>query len=210
MGLRRHGCPVGWVSARAWHRFLMFSLYKTLTYLLVIHIRKQSCKFFCYPHNHRLLWFSVCLLTCWVSVCISNFFGFSNTTVLLCLQDTMKSAKWMIEAMLERGLPVLLYQGMYDVKDGPPGSEQWMRSLNWHDVKAFWESERKVWRMDGLLTGYTRNLNNLTHVVFTGAGHQVALHFISLVCTCTGKHVCKPWAVSFWNVCYHMCANLGS
>lgn len=88
-------------------------------------------------------------------------------------QDTMKSAKPMIEAILERGLAVLLYQGMYDVKDGPAGSEQWMRTLNWSDIKAFWESERKVWKVNGVLAGYTRGLNNLTHVVVTGAGHQV-------------------------------------
>ncbi|MCO5574336.1 hypothetical protein L7F22_028119 [Adiantum nelumboides] len=88
-------------------------------------------------------------------------------------QDTMTTAKSMIEAILERGLAVLLYQGMYDVKDGPAGSELWMRSLNWTDIKAFWESERKVWKLNEVLTGYTRSWNNLTHVVVTGAGHEV-------------------------------------
>lgn len=88
-------------------------------------------------------------------------------------QDTMKSTKGMVEAVLGKGLPVLLYQGMYDVKDGPAGSEQWMRSLNWSDIKAFWESERRVWRENGVLAGYTRSMNHLTHVVFAGAGHQV-------------------------------------
>ncbi|MCO5585588.1 hypothetical protein L7F22_039523 [Adiantum nelumboides] len=88
-------------------------------------------------------------------------------------QDTMKTAKFMIEAILERGLAVLLYQGMYDVKDGPAGSELWMRSLNWTNIKAFWESERKVWKLNEVLTGYTRSWNNLTHVVVTGAGHEV-------------------------------------
>ncbi|KAI5055784.1 hypothetical protein GOP47_0029305 [Adiantum capillus-veneris] len=88
-------------------------------------------------------------------------------------QDTMKSAKFMVEAILERGLAILLYQGMYDVKDGPQGSELWMRNLNWTDIKAFWKSERKVWKVNEVLAGYTRSLNNLMHVVVTGAGHQV-------------------------------------
>lgn len=91
----------------------------------------------------------------------------------LMAQDTMKSTKWMVEAVLRKGMPILSYQGMYDVKDGPAGSEAWMRTLTWQHNELFWESERKLWIENGMLAGYIRNMKNLTHVVFVGAGHEV-------------------------------------
>ncbi|CAM6114669.1 unnamed protein product [Calypogeia fissa] len=97
-----------------------------------------------------------------------------NRKVRSCMiQDTMKSAKWMVEAILRTGFPVLLYQGMYDVKDGPASSEAWMRSLDWQGSSMFWKGERTCWKVNGELAGYWRQGLNLTHVVVAGAGHQV-------------------------------------
>ncbi|KAJ7552000.1 hypothetical protein O6H91_06G037700 [Diphasiastrum complanatum] len=89
------------------------------------------------------------------------------------LRDTMKSAKWMVEAVLKRGIPVLLYQGQFDAKDGVAGSEAWMRALDWEHSKLFWTSNREIWKVNGKLAGYWRHCKNLTHVVNAGAGHQV-------------------------------------
>ncbi|KAL2644972.1 hypothetical protein R1flu_012559 [Riccia fluitans] len=91
----------------------------------------------------------------------------------LMAQDTMKSVTWMVEAILRLGYPVLLYQGIYDVKDGPSGSEAWMRTLDWEGASNFWKGERNVWKVKGELAGYWRRGLNLTHVVVAGAGHQV-------------------------------------
>ncbi|BBN01246.1 vitellogenic carboxypeptidase-like protein [Marchantia polymorpha subsp. ruderalis] len=88
-------------------------------------------------------------------------------------QDTMKSTKWMVEEILRMGYPVLLYQGIYDAKDGPSGSEAWMRTLEWPGAPSFWRGERSVWKVNGELAGYWRRGQNLTHVVVAGAGHQV-------------------------------------
>lgn len=86
--------------------------------------------------------------------------------------DTMKSAKWMVEALLPR-LPLLLYQGMYDLKDGALCSEAWMRRLQWEHANAFFAAERAVWKVNGRLAGYCRRHDTLTHVVLHGAGHEV-------------------------------------
>ncbi|KAL3695824.1 hypothetical protein R1sor_009900 [Riccia sorocarpa] len=91
----------------------------------------------------------------------------------LMAQDTMKSVTWMVEAILRLGYPVLLYQGIYDVKDGPSGSEAWMRTLDWEGASEFWKGERNTWKVKGELAGYWRRGLNLTHVVVAGAGHQV-------------------------------------
>lgn len=97
------------------------------------------------------------------------------TSLVRVVQDTMKSSKWMVEDVLKKGYPVLLFQGQYDAKDGPSGSEAWMRALDWEDAEPFWESERSVWKIDGESAGYWRQHENLTHVVLRGAGHQVFL-----------------------------------
>lgn len=86
--------------------------------------------------------------------------------------DTMKSTRWMVEALLPR-LPLLLYQGMYDVKDGAMCSEAWMRALRWPHADGFFAAERTLWKVNGKLAGYHRRHKTLTHVVLHGAGHEV-------------------------------------
>lgn len=88
-------------------------------------------------------------------------------------KDTMKSTKWMVEAVLKAGYPVLLYQGIYDAKDGPTCSEAWIRAIEWEHITNFWKEEREIWRVKGRLAGYWRAWKNLAHVVVQGAGHQV-------------------------------------
>jgi carboxypeptidase C (cathepsin A) len=85
----------------------------------------------------------------------------------------MKSTKWMVEAVLKAGYPVLLYQGIYDAKDGPASSEAWMRAIEWDQSMMFWRSERGLWMVKGRLAGYWRQWKNLAHVVIQGAGHEV-------------------------------------
>ncbi|GJP33334.1 hypothetical protein CLOM_g17878 [Closterium sp. NIES-68] len=88
-------------------------------------------------------------------------------------QDTMKSSKPALEQVLAAGVPVLLFQGLFDAKDGPASTEAWMRTLLWKDAESFWDAERTVWLVSGRREGYWRQYKNLTHVVVTGAGHQV-------------------------------------
>lgn len=86
--------------------------------------------------------------------------------------DIMKSTKWMVEALLQK-LPVLLYQGQFDIQDGVASNEAWMQSIVWENIQSFWAAERKVWKEEGKLAGYVRTHGNLGHVVVAGAGHLV-------------------------------------
>ena len=99
--------------------------------------------------------------------------------MLVYVKDTMKSTKWMVEAILKAELPVLLYQGVYDAKDGPASSEAWMRAVAWDHIANFWKAERGVWKVKGKLAGYWRSWKNLTQVVVQGAGHQVSFSHLS-------------------------------
>uniref|UniRef100_A0A0C9S7C0 Carboxypeptidase n=1 Tax=Wollemia nobilis TaxID=56998 RepID=A0A0C9S7C0_9CONI len=87
-------------------------------------------------------------------------------------EDIMKSTKWMVERLLLR-MPVLLYQGQFDLRDGVVSVEEWMQTLHWNALTDFWASERKVWKVSKVVAGYIRSHSNLTHVVVAGAGHLV-------------------------------------
>jgi vitellogenic carboxypeptidase-like protein len=86
--------------------------------------------------------------------------------------DIMKSTKYMVEELV-RKTSVLLYQGVYDLRDGVVSTEAWIRQMNWDGLEGFLEAERKVWKVDGHLFGYGQRFLNLSHVVIYGAGHLV-------------------------------------
>lgn len=87
--------------------------------------------------------------------------------------DIMKSTKWMVEALLRAQVPVLLYQGQWDIQDGVASNVAWMHTIVWEKLDGFWASERKLWKEEGKLAGYIRTHENLGHVVVAGAGHLV-------------------------------------
>ncbi|GJP50830.1 hypothetical protein CLOM_g9987 [Closterium sp. NIES-68] len=86
--------------------------------------------------------------------------------------DTMKSTKHLLVDLLSR-VPVLLYQGIYDIKDGAACSLEWMREIEWEGMERFWAVDRRLWEVEGEVAGYWREHDMLTHVVLHGAGHEV-------------------------------------
>ncbi|KAJ7530770.1 hypothetical protein O6H91_14G018300 [Diphasiastrum complanatum] len=101
--------------------------------------------------------------------------------------DTMKSVKWMVDDLLPK-LPLLLFQGQYDIKDGVASSEEWMRTLTWHGREAFFETQRSLWWVGKTLAGYWRSFDTLSHVVVVGAGHQVPADQ-----GLTSQHMIEKW-----------------
>jgi vitellogenic carboxypeptidase-like protein len=94
-------------------------------------------------------------------------------------EDGMKSAKSQLEALLQQeGVRVLLYEGIWDLRDGVASTEAWLAEVEWDSIAAFQEAERAVWRFaggegDGELAGYVRSHGALAHMVVYGAGHFV-------------------------------------
>eukprot|EP01018_Ginkgo_biloba_P011601 Gb_32811 [translate_table: standard] len=87
-------------------------------------------------------------------------------------EDVMKSTKWMVEALLGR-VPLMLYQGLFDLRDGVVSTEDWINTLLWSGLDDFMASPRNVWKVNNKLAGYVRSHSNLTHVAVAGAGHLV-------------------------------------
>lgn len=84
--------------------------------------------------------------------------------------QTMRSTKYMVEAIVTQ-IPVLLYQGQFDLQDGVASNEAWMRHLNWTETEKFWSVPRKIWTLNGETAAYVRTHETLAHVVIVGAGH---------------------------------------
>ncbi|KAK8627590.1 hypothetical protein V6N13_135199 [Hibiscus sabdariffa] len=84
--------------------------------------------------------------------------------------DVMKSVKYMVE-LLVKNSKVLLYQGLYDLRDGVVSTEAWVKTMKWEGIAKFLMADRVVWRVKGELAGYIQKWGGLTHVVVSGAGH---------------------------------------
>ncbi|XP_010926697.1 serine carboxypeptidase-like 50 [Elaeis guineensis] len=96
----------------------------------------------------------------------------SETVGSVLHEDVMKSVKFMLEELVRKSR-VLLYQGIYDLRDGVVSTEAWMKEMEWDGLENFLKAERKVWKVNGELAGYVQRWGSLSHVVVSGAGHLV-------------------------------------
>lgn len=87
-------------------------------------------------------------------------------------EDVMKSVKFMVEELVRRS-KVLLYQGMFDLRDGVVSTEAWIKEMEWEGLESFLDAERKVWKVNGEVAGYVQRSGSLTQVIVSGAGHLV-------------------------------------
>ncbi|XP_061358544.1 serine carboxypeptidase-like 50 [Gastrolobium bilobum] len=86
--------------------------------------------------------------------------------------DVMKSVKYMVEHLVSKS-KVLLYQGRHDLRDGVVQVEAWVKTMKWEGILEFLNAERKIWKVNGELSGYVQSWKTLTNVVVLGAGHLV-------------------------------------
>ncbi|XWS63920.1 hypothetical protein CRYUN_Cryun06bG0143000 [Craigia yunnanensis] len=85
-------------------------------------------------------------------------------------EDVMKSVKYMVEFLVKKS-KVLLYQGLYDLRDGVVSTEAWVKTMKWEGIEKFMMADRIIWKVNGDLAGYVQKWGSLTHVVVLGAGH---------------------------------------
>ena len=87
-------------------------------------------------------------------------------------RQALKPYAYLLEPVLAAGVPVLLYQGQLDVRDGVAATEAWLANWSWAGRRRFLDSPRKAWKSSGI-AGYYRSCNGLTHLTVNGAGHLV-------------------------------------
>lgn len=72
-------------------------------------------------------------------------------------------------------LPVLIYNGIYDMDCNFIGTDAWISALDWSYKEQFLQQERRPWLNQGQLAGHVRSYRHLTQVLVLGAGHLVPM-----------------------------------
>ena len=107
-------------------------------------------------------------------------FGTNDNVGMAMSGDVMKSYKSDVATILEGGLPVLLYQGQFDWKDGSSSNEAWVATLG---IESYLNDTRRIlFREDvdggepipyGWIKGRENSL--LRDAVILNAGHMVPM-----------------------------------
>ncbi|KAJ3113600.1 hypothetical protein HDU96_003177 [Phlyctochytrium bullatum] len=91
------------------------------------------------------------------------------------VEDAMKSAADVVEAVLAANISVLLYQAQFDFRDGIMSCNEWIEGLDWEGRNGFLEAERQIWRVDDghvqHVAGYVTQHGLLTRAEVLLAGH---------------------------------------
>lgn len=83
--------------------------------------------------------------------------------------DYMASvADWVCELLPH--YPFLLYTGQFDLNVPYHGVENYVKHLNCAGVEAYDKAERIIWRVDGDIAGYVKQVANLTDCMVRNAG----------------------------------------
>ena len=99
-----------------------------------------------------------------------------NLAVELALKgDVMYSQKPNLEALLQGGYKVLLYNGALDLICGATLTERYVPLLAWGGAAGWNASAKAIWHdvnQAGAVSGYSRSYQTLNHVIMRGAGHM--------------------------------------
>lgn len=87
-------------------------------------------------------------------------------------EDIMKSVKPWIEELLDN-YRVLIYNGQLDVIIAYTLTENFLNSLKWKNAAKYQEAPRFVWRVNGTVAGYVREVPGFAQVLVRNAGHMI-------------------------------------
>ena len=66
---------------------------------------------------------------------------------------------------------MLLYSGQFDINVGGPGTEKYLRTLEWPGLQQWHEADRHVWMVEDNVAGYVKQVKPLTFVNVNNAGY---------------------------------------
>ncbi|CAG0923574.1 unnamed protein product [Notodromas monacha] len=87
--------------------------------------------------------------------------------------DMGRSVKNKIENLLNKGLKVLVYNGMLDIAVAYPLTESFVDNLEWEHKEGFDAAPRWQWKFGAEMAGYVKEHKNLGLVLVRNAGHLV-------------------------------------
>lgn len=72
-------------------------------------------------------------------------------------------------------IPVLIYNGIYDMDCNFIGTDRWLETLHWSFRGEFLNTPRTPWLLDGQPAGHVRSARTLTQILINDAGHLVPM-----------------------------------
>ncbi|KAJ8611486.1 hypothetical protein CTAYLR_005159 [Chrysophaeum taylorii] len=85
--------------------------------------------------------------------------------------DVMRSYKQDVKKLVDRGIPVLLYQGQFDWKDGATSNEAWIRDILLQGDTSYLRAPRRILGKSKRPYGWIKNISSFADVVISSAGH---------------------------------------
>uniref|UniRef100_A0A7S2REC6 Carboxypeptidase n=1 Tax=Mucochytrium quahogii TaxID=96639 RepID=A0A7S2REC6_9STRA len=87
--------------------------------------------------------------------------------------DFTRSYAWTVPALLEAGIPVLIYAGDCDYICNWMGNKAWTLALKWSGQDDFQAAQDTPWMVQDEQAGIMRSANGFTFLQFFQAGHMV-------------------------------------
>ncbi|WP_298624393.1 peptidase S10 [uncultured Legionella sp.] len=109
---------------------------------------------------------------------VTLFKLFNNEVSTNLEQEIQKSASPIYERLLDKKIPILIFNGLDDGTDSNfMGADLWLEQLNWHGKELFNKARTCRWYVGGTnnLAGYVRNADVLTQIKIRGAGHMAPM-----------------------------------
>jgi len=85
--------------------------------------------------------------------------------------DFARSVVPLVQDLLNNDYKVMIYSGQVDVIITSTGSENFVNHLKWKCEDTYAVTDRNIWRYDGKVAGYAREVANLKQVLVRNAGH---------------------------------------
>jgi len=116
-----------------------------------------------------------------------------NTQVYSALSnDFMQSVANRVAYVVEQ-IPVLLYNGQYDIIVNSPSAEAWINALSWSGKQGFYDAQFQSWMLNnGTVVGFKKSYKNLRFHLINKAGHLAPMDqmeaTIDMINTFIGGH----------------------
>ncbi|KAF4677538.1 hypothetical protein FOL47_000926 [Perkinsus chesapeaki] len=109
-------------------------------------------------------------------------FGTDDAVHKHLLEDIMKPMMHCLPPLLNAKVPVMLYQGDKDARDGLLATNAWIPEMVWDGMAGFLASKRNIWRgpdptsPEEAVYGYECHFGPLSHYSVRNAGHMVPMN----------------------------------
>ncbi len=101
--------------------------------------------------------------------------NFNSTVLRYMRQDFHQSVKPWVEELLDADYRMIIYSSQLDMAVPHTGIARFIRSLKWKGTEDYHHAERKIWKVNREIAGYSKSSRNLIYLFIRNAGH-VAPH----------------------------------